>query len=504
MDSPHQDSAKQPFVARFFKAIWAFACSPITSITTWLWGYDFFISYHWNSGGTYAMALASSLQERYDVFIDRSEYAIGENWRVSGKKALDRSRAVILVATPDAVSNSEPVKAEIDYFASRSADAIIPIYFPGVRDNSVLTAPVLVSVGNAVLYFEESDLALQRQPSAQVIERLHQRMKLLRKRFIRQVVVVTSILVLLTAAVWAGMERSITANMQLKMEFDDSLGEFDEPHAGAATRVRFGKRPTTGAISYVNHRSAGRAVTCTLTIPRISADDIQSVLAVDRLDTLILEFKIDDQIRSIEANAFDNLSGKLRIRRLLIKDLDRVEVLKEPLKSIVALESLDVLACINCGLRSADIEPLFRSKLSVLCLAANGLDSECWKVFAKMSNLRELYLDTQDVLSDGGLAVNEFAARSSVQALSLSRINECEPKAIQSLLLMPSLTTLNLAGNRFLANFISKTSRPGIPLEVLLDANTLHEVRPATASGVMFSVVRDSDVLTSMELLQSK
>jgi hypothetical protein len=43
-------------------------------LINWLWGYDFFISYHWESGGTYAVNLAAKLRDRgYDVFLDRSE-----------------------------------------------------------------------------------------------------------------------------------------------------------------------------------------------------------------------------------------------------------------------------------------------------------------------------------------------------------------------------------------------------------------------------------------------
>lgn len=43
----------------------------------WLFGYDFFISYHWNSGGAYAVNLAQALRDRgFDVFLDRADYAM--------------------------------------------------------------------------------------------------------------------------------------------------------------------------------------------------------------------------------------------------------------------------------------------------------------------------------------------------------------------------------------------------------------------------------------------
>src|SRR4051812_22868448 len=38
------------------------------------WGYDYFVSYHWASGGAYAVALAQRLRDRgYEVFLDRAE-----------------------------------------------------------------------------------------------------------------------------------------------------------------------------------------------------------------------------------------------------------------------------------------------------------------------------------------------------------------------------------------------------------------------------------------------
>ena len=44
-----------------------------------LWGYDFFISYQWSSGGQYAVNLAQRLRDKdYDVFRDRSDYATGD------------------------------------------------------------------------------------------------------------------------------------------------------------------------------------------------------------------------------------------------------------------------------------------------------------------------------------------------------------------------------------------------------------------------------------------
>lgn len=65
-----------------------------------LWGYDFFISYHWASGGPYAQELAEALRARgFDVFLDRAEYASGDNWQTVGEVALKNTQRLVLIAT---------------------------------------------------------------------------------------------------------------------------------------------------------------------------------------------------------------------------------------------------------------------------------------------------------------------------------------------------------------------------------------------------------------------
>ena len=44
-------------------------------LRNWLWGYDFFISYHWASGGTYAVNLAVG-SSRVDLQACKLEYSI--------------------------------------------------------------------------------------------------------------------------------------------------------------------------------------------------------------------------------------------------------------------------------------------------------------------------------------------------------------------------------------------------------------------------------------------
>ena len=66
----------------------------------WLWGYDRFISYDWDSGGTYAVNLAAQLRQKgYEIFLDRARCAMGGVWTRVGEMALRYTRRLMLIAT---------------------------------------------------------------------------------------------------------------------------------------------------------------------------------------------------------------------------------------------------------------------------------------------------------------------------------------------------------------------------------------------------------------------
>lgn len=109
-------------------------------VRDWLWGYDFFISYHWNSGGRYAVALAQRLRdENFEVFLDRADYASGDDWKKIGQVALRNTQWLILVATNEAVFQSQPVEREVVAFTRRSRQ-IVPVCF-GYSLNPAAEAP---------------------------------------------------------------------------------------------------------------------------------------------------------------------------------------------------------------------------------------------------------------------------------------------------------------------------------------------------------------------------
>jgi hypothetical protein len=91
-----------------------------------IFGYDFFVSYTWADGSKYAHSLYEKLKAQgFAVFLDEEEYAHGDNWTLLGRRALKKTRQLILVATPS-VHKSEPILKELTAFQS-TGRRIIPI-----------------------------------------------------------------------------------------------------------------------------------------------------------------------------------------------------------------------------------------------------------------------------------------------------------------------------------------------------------------------------------------
>ena len=69
-----------------------------------VFGYDFFVSYSWSDGADYAAALAHRLEtEGFAVFLDRTNYAAGDDWKTVGAWTLRRTGQLILVGSPAAI-----------------------------------------------------------------------------------------------------------------------------------------------------------------------------------------------------------------------------------------------------------------------------------------------------------------------------------------------------------------------------------------------------------------
>ena len=82
--------------------------SPLQRLKDWLFGYDFFVSYRWSDGAEYASNLAKALEELgFECFLDSEDFEPGGNWLSMGRRALRRTFRLVLVATPDAITDPE-------------------------------------------------------------------------------------------------------------------------------------------------------------------------------------------------------------------------------------------------------------------------------------------------------------------------------------------------------------------------------------------------------------
>jgi hypothetical protein len=64
-----------------------------------IFGYDFFVSYTGGDGSKYAHSLYEKLKAQgFTVVFDEEEYARGDNWTLLGRRALKKTRQLVLVA----------------------------------------------------------------------------------------------------------------------------------------------------------------------------------------------------------------------------------------------------------------------------------------------------------------------------------------------------------------------------------------------------------------------
>ncbi len=85
-----------------------------------LFGFDVFISYKWSDGSAYAEVLKSQLEAAgLIVFIDRHETPGGVRVRADIRRNLLHSRALVVVASSNAIAGPEEITPEIDMFVAR-------------------------------------------------------------------------------------------------------------------------------------------------------------------------------------------------------------------------------------------------------------------------------------------------------------------------------------------------------------------------------------------------
>jgi len=188
--------------------------SLLRSISEWVWGYDFFVSYDWKSGGAYAVELVERLREEgFDCFLDRSEFAFGDDWQQEAARTLRNTQRLIVVATREAVTTSKAVGKEVHIFSDRK-DHIIPIVFADPYPDGQLfaggkpfepkdykTFPTLSFFPNSKLYIKEDFQFRTKGPGQEVVKKLKSTEGILRRRILRRRLVLSVIAFLATAAI---------------------------------------------------------------------------------------------------------------------------------------------------------------------------------------------------------------------------------------------------------------------------------------------------------------
>jgi WD40 repeat protein len=167
-----------------------------------VFGYDFFISYSWSDGAAYAAALAARLEkEHFAVFLDRTNYAAGDDWKKVGGWTLKKTGQLILVGSP-AATRSKPVIREVEIF-SKTGRRIVPIDFAGSTESKEPDAPLAKYLPPEILRVKETAEALQSGPSDQTVTTIRQTFDLVtqekkRVRWLTIIAILLSVLALIS------------------------------------------------------------------------------------------------------------------------------------------------------------------------------------------------------------------------------------------------------------------------------------------------------------------
>jgi len=132
----------------------------VSGLTTFLFGYDVFVSYSYKDGKGYAAALEDSLGKLdFSCFLDRKELPYGGELTTSLRRAIRRSKAVILVGTETA-PQAHYVKVELAEVLANGRTKLIPIDVDGIRERLDD-----VDVRNLIWINEDAAAARTRMPS---------------------------------------------------------------------------------------------------------------------------------------------------------------------------------------------------------------------------------------------------------------------------------------------------------------------------------------------------
>ena len=150
------------------------------------------------------MKLSERLRDAgFDCFLDRSEFASGDDWKAEAQIALRTTKRLVVIATRDAIANSDPVRHELEVFTGRN-DRVIPIVFDQrFSDEERETYPTLAYLPKDCLEINESRDRLEQGPSDPTLEQLVNSYKVLRRRTVRTAVFASAFAIVFLAAVVA-------------------------------------------------------------------------------------------------------------------------------------------------------------------------------------------------------------------------------------------------------------------------------------------------------------
>jgi WD40 repeat protein len=198
----------------------------------YLWGYDFFISYHWTSGGRYAVALAEALRARgYECFLDRSEFAAGDDWKIEARFALRRTQRLLVVATTEAVTTSMAVAHELEEFRSRNRPVILVVFGRRFEEHERAEYGALHLVPRDSLDVIETAEALGGEPSGEAVNEIVRSYDVLRRRALRSrwiagvICVLAGLLLVSTFQTKRALDQRDEAEQQQRRAEDEAIGQ---------------------------------------------------------------------------------------------------------------------------------------------------------------------------------------------------------------------------------------------------------------------------------------
>jgi WD40 repeat protein len=162
-------------------------------------------------GSAYSTALVNRLEaEGYEVFLDRTDYASGDDWKQIGAWTLRRTSQLILVGSPAALL-SDPVIREVEIFQG-TGRRIVPIDFGGSLEWKESESPLAQYLPAQILRIKEPKAALESGPSDETVATIRQTFNLVRqdKKRLRAMAIIALLLgALAIAAAWFGYSREL-------------------------------------------------------------------------------------------------------------------------------------------------------------------------------------------------------------------------------------------------------------------------------------------------------